>query len=196
MKYDTKQMIANMTSDQLKLQVWVTQILLFVVSIPLAFWLFTSWNEIQNLFAGKTIDIFIYGVPIAGMVVVVDAIMMNLLPTHLWDDGGINQKVFEAGSYVHFFLLCLSVAIVEEWLFRGVLQSNTNLLVASLLFALIHIRYIDKLFLLISVVGLSFLLGGIFLITSHLLVVIVTHFIIDFGLALLIRSGRVYYARS
>lgn len=78
------------------------------------------------------------------------------------------------------------VAISEEVLFRGVIQSVFGYIVASTLFALMHYRYFKKIVLFSLLVLLSFLLGFLFELTNSLYVTIVFHFIVDFLLGLYI----------
>src|SRR5699024_788006 len=140
---------------------------------------------ILSLFNWNVKDIIFLGVLPSILIIAIDLLMMHYLPSHLWDDGGINEKIFKEGSYQEILLLCLVIAIVEEVLFRGVIQSNWGIIVASIIFALVHIRYLSKILLFLSVVLLSFLFGIIFEFSNHnLLVVITMHFIVDFILAI------------
>lgn len=87
------------------------------------------------------------------------------------------------------------VAIAEELLFRGVIQTTFGYLISSTLFALIHFRYLKKPVLLISVLFVSFYIGYIFILTENLLVTITAHFVVDFTLGLVIRfqkRGAIY----
>jgi membrane protease YdiL (CAAX protease family) len=98
--------------------------------------------------------------------------------------------VFSNLHPVHIGFLSLIVAMSEEILFRGVLQSQFGIWIASLLFALVHFRYLSNLFLFTITIGLSFSLGILFFLTENLLTVIVAHFVIDFILGLLIRYQK------
>jgi uncharacterized protein len=78
-------------------------------------------------------------------------------------------------------------------LFRGVIQTHFGLFVASIVFALLHVRYLEKWFLFVMVVLLSFFLGYIYQWTNSLWVTIFAHFLIDFILAIDI---RLHYVRN
>jgi uncharacterized protein len=123
----------------------------------------------------------------------IDFLLMRYLPEHWYDDGGINEKIFQNRSIPHIFFLCLLIAFSEELLFRGVIQTHFGLFVASIVFALLHVRYLEKWFLFVMVVLLSFFLGYIYQRTNSLWVTIFAHFLIDFILAIDI---RLHYVRN
>lgn len=129
----------------------------------------------------------IYGAVPALVIVVIDIILIWTVPRKYLDDGGINERIFQKQSISFIFIVALTVAISEELLFRGVIQTVFGYFVASTIFALVHLRYLKKPVLFISVVGISFLMGYLFEITGNLLVTITTHFIVDFLLGLVIR---------
>lgn len=89
-----------------------------------------------------------------------------------------------------FFLYTWFIAIAEELLFRGVLQTVFGFFSASVIFILVHFRYLNKPVLLISVIVTSFLLGFLYEATGNLYTVIVTHFIVDFLLGMIIHFKR------
>src|SRR5699024_6033845 len=95
------------------------------------------------------------------------------------DDGGINEKLFSGQSIFSIFIIAATVAIAEELLFRGVIQSTYGYIFASLLFALIHIRYLKKPVLLVAVVGMSFYIGYLYEII-HNFNVIISYFFLYF----------------
>jgi membrane protease YdiL (CAAX protease family) len=72
-------------------------------------------------------------------------------------------------------------------LFRGVLQTHLGIWIASLVFAILHFRYLSKWLLFIMVVSISFLLGIVYEITDTLYTTILAHFLIDLVFAIQIR---------
>ncbi|MEH7255142.1 CPBP family intramembrane glutamic endopeptidase, partial [Neobacillus niacini] len=72
--------------------------------------------------------------------------------------------------------------------FRGVIQTKVGLILASLIFAIIHYRYLFNWFLFSNIVILSFLIGFIYDWTNNLAVTMIMHFTIDFLLGLYIKS--------
>lgn len=188
MKNKQAEMVKQMSDKELLYHLYVSQLLFFLVAVVLAFFLFEGWNEFLFLLEWDIQEIFIIGSFVGIAVVLIDLILMKHVPRHLMDDGGINEKMFQKRSVINIVGLALLIASVEELLFRGVIQTHFGIWIASIIFAIMHIRYLHKWLLLISVILLSFLLGFLYEWTENLLVTIWAHFIIDVLLALKIRS--------
>ncbi|WP_417899979.1 CPBP family intramembrane glutamic endopeptidase [Bacillus haimaensis] len=188
MKNKQAEMVKRMSDKELLNHLYVSQLLFFLVAVVLAFFLFEGWNEFLLLLEWDIQEIFIIGSFVGIAVVLIDLILMKYVPRHLMDDGGINEKMFQKRSVIHIVGLALLISSVEELLFRGVIQTHFGIWIASIIFAIMHIRYLHKWLLLISVILLSFLLGYLYEWTGNLLVTIWAHFIIDVLLALKIRS--------
>ncbi|WP_163969883.1 CPBP family intramembrane glutamic endopeptidase [Oceanobacillus halotolerans] len=188
----TKQseIIKQLTDQELKIQVLLTQFFLLLLSIVLSFLLFENVTDWFLYFDWDLHTIFYYGVLPGLLIVLIDLILMGVFPKRYYDDGGINERVFKNRSFVEIFYITLFVAISEELLFRGVIQTTVGYFVASTIFALIHFRYLKKIVLLISVLLVSFYIGYLFELTESLTVTITAHFIIDFLLAMVIRLKK------
>ncbi|WP_066193151.1 CPBP family intramembrane glutamic endopeptidase [Gracilibacillus timonensis] len=191
MKNRQAELVKQLTSQQLKQQTWISQGLIAIIALIASWILFDDWSAFTSLFVWSLPSILLFGIGSALIIVLLDLLMMWLVPKTWWNDGGINEKLFREGSYLEIILLCMVVAFVEEWLFRGVIQTQFGLFVASVLFALIHIRYLTKVALFTGVLILSFWLGFVYWWTDSLLVVIVLHFVVNVIQACIIRSGRV-----
>ncbi|WP_239421971.1 CPBP family intramembrane glutamic endopeptidase [Bacillus sp. CGMCC 1.16541] len=185
-----QKIIDEMSHRELLHQLYMTQLFLFSIALGIGFWKYKSVTEITSYFKFDFVPILLYGGGSAVIVVLVDILFMKLLPPHMYDDGGINKRIFKDLSLIQLILLCFVVAIAEELLFRGVLQVHFGIIWASIIFALMHIRYLSKWFLLVMVVTLSFFLGWLFELTQSLFVTIVAHFLIDFMLGLHIRFNE------
>lgn len=184
------ELVKQMSSEQLKKSLLLSQFLFIMISIILSFFLFPTMSNWLHYFDLNMSDIFYYGV-IPGIIIVsVDVVLMYILPKRYFDDGGINEKVFKNRSVADIFVIALIIAISEEILFRGVLQTTFGYIIASTIFALVHFRYLKKPVLLVSVLFVSYYIGYLFKITDNLLVTITTHFIIDFLLGLIIRFQK------
>lgn len=179
--------IRQLSSDDLKKSVLYTQLLLLVLSLISSFFLFDSFTTWFELFELNLDDIFYYGIIPATIIIIVDLILDRYIPKRYLDDGGINEKLFKSQSIFSIFIIAAVVAIAEELLFRGVIQTTFGYIFASSLFALIHIRYLKKPILLLSIIAISFYIGYLFEITQNLNVTITAHFIIDFILGLFIK---------
>ena len=182
-----RDIVASLTDKELVLNVYLTQMIMLLIAGVMGFFVFDSLQQFLMLFEVNT-TIVIIGTSIAFAIVVVDLVLEKVLPKQWLDDGGINERVFRNLSIPKLSLLCGVVAIVEELLFRAVVQTAFGLIIASIIFALIHIRYLDKPVLIINVCLASFILGALFYWTGSIVLTIFTHFLIDFVLGLIIRN--------
>ena len=179
--------IKELSDRELLFHLYLTQFILLSISVILSMILFNRLSDLQNLFRLGDMNILLIGGSAGLAVVLLDLILMKLLPPSFYDDGGLNERVFRNRSVFHIAVIAAIVAICEELLFRGVIQTHIGLFFSSLIFALVHYRYLFNWFLFLNVVVLSFFIGYIFLITNNLLVTIFMHFIIDFLLGLIIK---------
>ncbi|GGF09141.1 CAAX amino protease [Halobacillus andaensis] len=192
-KRSQSDLINQLSSREITKHLIITQIILFLIAILASIVLFqTPIKTWFSLFSIQITDVILFGVLPAVLIVSIDFTLMKLLPERYYDDGGINQKVFQNHGILNIFWLTLLIAFCEEALFRGVIQTSFGYFTASTLFALIHFRYLKKLVLLISVLFVSYFLGYMFEITGNLLVTITSHFLIDFilGVWISLRNGR------
>ncbi|OZM57239.1 hypothetical protein CIB95_07180 [Lottiidibacillus patelloidae] len=182
-----KELIKRLSDKELLLNVYATQVLVFIIGFILYYFLFDDLFAITDYLNFNVNQILIYSIPTAALVIIIDIIISKQVPKQLIDDGGINQRIFQHLSLSNIILLSATVSIVEEFVFRGVLQVKFGLVLASIIFALLHFRYLKKVVMLTLVVAISFLLGLLFYWTNNLLVTIVTHFLIDVTLGIFVR---------
>jgi uncharacterized protein len=187
MKDRYQETVAGLTEKELLFHLFATQILLLTISAVLGMILFDSLNEFRNLFIWNDSKIFTVGAVAGFAVVAIDLLLMKYLPPSYYDDGGLNIRVFRNRKVWQIALIAAVVAISEELLFRGVIQTHSGLFVTSVIFALVHYRYLFNWFLFTNIILLSFFIGYIFLQTNNLLVTIMMHFLIDFLLGLSIK---------
>jgi uncharacterized protein len=182
-----KELINRISDKELLLNVYVSQLL--VLSVGAIFYYFLSEHPLAILdyFSLNYKEIILYSIPTVIAVISIDIIISKYVPKHLIDDGGINKRIFQNLSFFHIVILSATVAVVEELVFRGVFQVHFGIVVASIIFALLHFRYLSSVVMFILVVAISFLFGLLFYWTNNLIVTIVAHFLIDVTLGLLIR---------
>lgn len=179
------EIIAKLSDREIVINVYLTQAILLFIAFICGWFVFDSWAIFFQLFQLNVSIVWIGG-GVAVFVVCIDLVTERLVPTHWLDDGGINKRVFRSLTTPQLVTLCLVVSVAEELLFRAVLQSAFGLVIASIAFALIHVRYLNQPILFINVCLVSFLLGAMFYLTGNILVTIFAHFLIDLLLGLVI----------
>lgn len=182
-----EELLARITDEELRMSVIYTQLMFIALAIISGSILFEDWNSWTRLFQFSVSQIVFWGIIPGIAIVLIDLLLTRLLPSDYYDDGGINRRVFSNLRVGKLFLLTLLVAVSEELFFRGVIQSSFGYIVASLLFGLIHFRYLKKPVLFVSIMAVSFLLGYIFEVTENVFVTMSCHFIVDFLLGLFIK---------
>lgn len=187
MKDRYKETVDSLTEKELIFHLFATQIVLLTISLILGMILFDSLQEFLQLFDWKDSRIITGGFGVAAVVVFVDLLFMKYLPPSFYDDGGLNERIFKNRTIMQIAGIAAVVAISEEILFRGIIQTNTGLLISSIIFAIVHYRYLFNWFLFTNIILLSFLIGYIYMVTNNLAVTIVMHFFIDFLLGIAIR---------
>ncbi len=188
MKWTNQSEIIKQLSDrQLVNHLYLTQGIILLATLISSLFMFPSLTNWLDLWKYDSNEILKYGVSAGVLVLLIDVVLMRFLPKRFYDDGGINEKVFRNRPVLEILGIAFIVAFSEELLFRGVIHTSYGYIIASISFGLMHIRYLTKPVLLVSVLLISFYLGWMFEITNNLLVTITAHFIIDFVLGLMIR---------
>jgi uncharacterized protein len=186
MKNRFREMINELTEKELLTHLYATQFILLTISIILGMMINRSLDFIEVLFNWRDWAIIYVGITAGLFVVILDLLLMAVVPKTYYDDGGLNEKIFRNRKIYHIALIALVVAFCEELLFRGIIQSELGLIAASIIFALIHYRYLFNWFLLLNIITLSFVIGLIYQWTENLAVTFVMHFVIDFLLGCII----------
>ena len=184
------EIIKTMSSEEVKNQLLLSQSFFFLFSIVLSYFLFDHITDWFFYFKLNGKEILYFGVFSAIIIVLLEVILYLFLPDRYFDDGGINEKVFKNQTIGNIFLIAIVVAIAEEFLFRGVIQTTFGYVFASTLFVLVHFRYLKKPILLVLVIFISFYIGYIFELTKNLFVVIAFHFVVDFLLGLFMKYKK------
>jgi CAAX protease family protein len=180
MKKNYRELINRATDKELQNSLYLTQVMILIISFIFGMFLFDDLAEFIALFIWDLPQIILWG-GIAGVaVVLVDLLLMKLLPSHYYDDGGLNKRIFRNRSISQIAFIAVIVAIPEELLFRGIIQTHFGLIAASIIFAIVHYRYLFNWYLFLNVIGLSFFIGYVYLQTNNILVTIFMHFLIDF----------------
>src|SRR5690625_587735 len=151
------EMINSMSSKVVRKALYMSQSLFFLLSIILSYFLFDNLTNWVSFFTLDMKQILYFGIIPSIVIVLFEIILYKIVPKHHFDDGGINEKVFKNATIPNIFLIAFIVAISEELLFRGVIQTIFRYVFASSLFAVIHYRYLRKLLLFILIVLISYI---------------------------------------
>ena len=192
MKNKYNDLIRGLTDRELLFHLYMTQIILLTISIILGILLFDHFSFL-SYFRLNDIRIVNIGLPAGILVVIVDIILMKWLPSSFYDDGGLNERIFKNKNILQIIWIAALVAFSEELLFRGIIQTKIGLIFASVIFAVIHYRYLFNWYLFFNIVLLSFFIGFIYEWTNNFAVTIVMHFIIDFLLGMYIKIRQKKY---
>ncbi|MRG86438.1 CPBP family intramembrane glutamic endopeptidase [Salinibacillus xinjiangensis] len=181
------ELIKKITDKDLLLNLYFSQGIILFLAFVSSYFLFRDFGQWLEQLHWHPEEIFTYGVLPALLIVSIDLLLMRLLPKAYYDDGGINERIFQNQGLLHILFITFLVALSEEMLFRGVIQHEFGYIIASVTFALIHFRYLTKPVLFVSILFISFLIGYMYEMTQNLFVTIVAHFLVDFLLALFIK---------
>lgn len=174
----------NNFSNWLLLNIYLTQALLLMIALGLLWfqgrltWDLFSWGNREPWVAGLMVGLGFVGLNVA---------LTWFLP-HKWlDEGGINEALFYNRSVFHIGVIALLVSLAEELLFRGAIQYWLGVLGTSLLFTLIHFRYLRRWLMVTLLFLVSLGLGFITDYYQSLLPAVIAHFTVDFILGIFIR---------
>lgn len=178
----------QLTDRMLLINLYVTQGLTLVIGL---IWiLLQRRNPIQLLNIPESAHFVAWGLGLAGVMLVVDFLLTFVVREESMDDGGINELLFGNRPVWHIVVIAAIVAVCEELLFRGAIQYAFGPYWTSILFALIHIRYLRHWIPTGWVFLSSYGLGYIYIMSGTLWAPIVCHFVIDLISGLVIRYRR------
>lgn len=160
------------------------------LAVTLIWWRNIGPSSLLDATVGTGATIVTYGILFAALVLFVDFVLARWIPDHVTDDGGINEKIFANRSLGHLVFICLIISVCEELLFRGAIQNQIGAYWTSVLFTVIHVRYLKHWLMTLSVFFISYGLGWIYMRTGTLITPITAHFIIDFVLGYHLQGGK------
>lgn len=178
----------HLTDKLLLLNLYITQGL--TLFIGLIWILLQKRNPIDILNFPHSAKFALWGLGLAGIMLIVDFLLTHIVPEESMDDGGINDLLFGRRPFWHIVIIAAIVAICEELLFRGAIQHAFGPYWTSILFAVIHVRYLRHFIPTGWVFLSSYGLGYIYIHTGTLWAPILCHFLIDLFSGLVIRYRR------
>jgi len=176
---------------------WLTQLILLIpAGILLWFFYLRNGYSFQFFFSGDNLlEIGLYGTVVALIGMGAQFLAWRLFPKEAFDDGGVNRLLLEQPARVLFFMFLIG-AFSEELLVRGVVQTGLGMLwgplvgvvLTSVLFTAMHLRYLKKPVLMGGVFGLSLILCTLYSLTGTLWATIYAHFLYNFGTSFLAKK--------
>ena len=193
-KFDIKKIrFRQVTVDQLDdrlllINLYATQALTLIIGI---IWiLFQHRNPIRLLQPPDNDRFWMFGIGLAVAVIVVDLLISRFVPDDVSEDGGVNERLFQARPLWHIIVMSFVVAVCEEMLFRGAVQHSFGPYWTSILFAAIHVRYLRHWIPTGLVFAISYGLGWIYIQSGTLWAPIMAHFLVDATMGMIIRFRR------
>ncbi|WP_438432308.1 lysostaphin resistance A-like protein [Gorillibacterium sp. sgz500922] len=192
-KWDIRKIkLKSMSIDEiderlLLINLYITQLLTFLVGSGLTL---LQKNAFWTLFPLKLPAMLLWGAGLAAAVIAADMLVSRLVKEDISEDGGVNEMLFANRPLWHIALICLVVAFCEEILFRGAVQQWFGPYWTSILFAAIHVRYLQHWLMTGLVFGISYGLGWSYVHTGTLWTPVIAHFLIDFIMGCLIRYAK------
>jgi len=180
--------LSKLDDKTLLLNVYLTQALTLIAGLALIWVQGRAAGDVLALPAGWTP--WAWGAGFALLVLAADGALARFVPEEVTDDGGINDMLFRNRPVWHIALLSFIVAVCEELLFRGAVQHWLGSYWTSILFAVVHVRYLKHWLMTGLVFSISYGLGYIAVRTGTLWTPIAAHFIIDLAMGLIIRYRR------
>ncbi|MFE5317137.1 type II CAAX prenyl endopeptidase Rce1 family protein [Paenibacillus sp. NPDC056579] len=180
--------IDEMDDRFLLINLYVTQLIVLLLGVIIMLFQKPSLSAMFSIKGGYWI--LLWGVAYAAAVLIVDILISRWVPPEVTDDGGINDMLFKNRPLWHIAVMSFIVAFCEELLFRGAVQAAWGPYWTSILFAAIHIRYLQHWLMTGLVFGISYGLGWIYIQSGSLWAPIAAHFVIDFVMGCIIRYRR------
>ncbi len=184
-----KKVSIDQIDDRLLLiNLYATQTVTFIIGL---IWvLFQHRNPLFLFSTPKSLNFLVWGLGLAALVLAVDLLVSRFVPDEVGDDGGVNDRIFKKRPVWHIAVMSLIIAICEETLFRGAIQHHIGPYWTSIIFAVIHVRYLRHWIPTGLVFSISYALGWIYIQTDTLWAPILAHFVIDMIMGFVIRFRR------
>ncbi|MEF2964386.1 type II CAAX endopeptidase family protein [Paenibacillus sp. M1] len=179
---------AQLDDRMLLINLYLTQGLVLFIGLIILF--FQKRNPLSVLKFPESPEFLYWGAGLAGIMLLIDLLLSKFVLEEALDDGGINELLFRSRPLWHIVLISLLVAICEELLFRGAIQHGIGPYWTSILFAVIHVRYLKHWLPTGWVFASSYGLGFIYVQTGTLWAPILCHFLIDLISGLAIKYRR------
>ena len=189
-KFEFRQVSIDELDDRtLLINLYLTQALTLIIGLIWVFFQHQNFLSLMSL-PDEIVDVLFWGGGLALAAVATDFFLSKFVPDELADDGGINEKIFANRPVWHIAVICLVVGFCEELLFRGAVQHAFGPYWTSIIFAVIHVRYLKHWIPTGLVFCISYALGWIYIKTGTIWAPMFAHFLFDFIMGLMIKYRR------
>jgi len=181
--------VDELDDRMLLINLYATQTIIFIIGLV---WVIFQHQNLISLFttSSSVLSVILHGVVFAALAIGADLVLSPFVADDAQDDGGVNDRIFGNRPVWHIALISLVVAVCEELLFRGALQFAVGPYWTSIIFALIHVRYLKHWIPTGLVFLISYGLGWIYIQTGSIWTPIIAHFVFDFVMGLLLKYRR------
>lgn len=179
---------SQLNDRMLLVNLYLTQGLTLFIGLIILF--FQKRNPLYVLNWPENVNFLYWGVGLAVIMFGADMILSHFGSEDSMDDGGINELLFRERPVWHIVVIAAIVALCEELLFRGAIQHGIGPYWTSILFAVIHVRYLRHWLPTAWVFASSYGLGFIYIYTGTIWAPILCHFLIDLVSGLVIKFRR------
>jgi membrane protease YdiL (CAAX protease family) len=181
----------KLTRKKLVFSLAVTTILLalasFLVLLVPRVNILTYFKELMSGFPTTPLVFFLI-VFVPSVAVGIEWILLRYVPRQYWFEP-INDQLAKNFSLFELSLIFIVGSISEEIFFRGVLQNFFGFWIATLLFVVIHTRYLKRFVLLAVSIMFGCGLGLVYLVSNKIWVAILCHFLLNMGSIMVLKKG-------
>jgi len=166
---------------------YATQGLVLGLALLLIWWQGRSPVALFAVASGQAASVLGHGALAGAAVLLADAALTRLAPDRMRDESGLDERLLAARPLWHLAVICLTVAVCEELLFRGALQPLIGPYWTAALFAAVHVRYLRRWLPMALLFAAGLALGWTMERTGSLAAPAFAHFLIDFVNGLMLR---------
>jgi hypothetical protein len=117
------ELINGLTDKDLLFHLYMTQVILCVVSLLLGFILFDHLSYLENIIFNDS-QIFVIGIPAGLIVVIIDILLMKILPSSFYDDGGLNERIFKNRTIFHILIIAFLSRLARSCCLEGLFKQK------------------------------------------------------------------------
>ncbi|NLD45971.1 MAG: CPBP family intramembrane metalloprotease [Clostridiaceae bacterium] len=127
-----------------------------------------------------------------GSMVCVFLILLKIKSPEYFYDEAVDLLITTLSPFQLIITFILG-GVAEELIFRGIIQLWFGLIPSSVLFTLIHVRYLKKPYMALETLCLGLILGTLYILTKSIWICTVAHILMNMTTAWIIKSKKINY---